>query len=130
MSFDAKKQAFSSKNSSTKLRRPYLRKETREQIQANAPKNEKNQFMYKGKVIEGKWDYGHVYGKENWAEIQKAEIKGKTQAEFNDYINSHPEFFEIQPHDVNISHAEEMSKKEHEKVINKMKKRHGQSRSR
>ena len=61
------------------LHRPYLRQSTREQIQNNAPKDENGNFMYKGEVIQGSWDYGHVYGHENWHEIQIAEKAGMTQ---------------------------------------------------
>ena len=101
------------------LHRPYLRKETREKIQENAPKNEHGQFIYKGEVIQGKWDYGHVYGHENWHEIQEAEKAGMNQTKFNNHINAHPEYFTIQPHDINISHTEEMSKEDHE-ILDKL----------
>ena len=111
------------------LHRPYLRQSTREQIQDNAPKDENGNFTYKGETIHGNWDYGHVYGHENWHEIQEAEKAGMTQDEFNDHINSHPEYFEIQPSSVNRSHAEEMTREEHEAIDKANEEEEGQAMS-
>jgi hypothetical protein len=90
------------------LNRPGLGEETKAAIEANAPTNEHGQFVdSEGNVIQEP-DYGHTYGHENRRIIAAAEELGLTQEQLNHYVNSRPEFFQIEEHSVNISHANEM----------------------
>lgn len=92
--------------SATKLRRPYLRKSTRGVIQGAAPKTPDGKFIdpNTGKVIEGKFHYGHKYGHEHRRLKAEAEAKGMTQKEFNDHINNNPQYFQIEDPVSNMSH--------------------------
>ena len=94
-------------NSTTKpLRRPYLRKSTREAIQSAAPKTPDGKFIdpNTGQVIKGKFPYGHKYGHEHRRLKAEAKVRGMTQKEFNDYINKNPQFFQIEDPISNMSH--------------------------
>jgi hypothetical protein len=58
-----------------------------------------------GKVLEdGKKHYGHIPGHENRRILKEAESKGMTQKELNDWVNSHPEWFQIEDPLSNMSH--------------------------
>jgi RHS repeat-associated protein len=71
------------------LRRPYIRKSTREQVEAAAPRDAHGRPIdpNTGRPIEGKPDLGHKPGNEHWREKQQAEAEGLTQKEFNDRMN-------------------------------------------
>jgi hypothetical protein len=88
------------------LHRSYLRKSTREVIDDAAPKTLDGKFIDEntGKVLEGKFHYGHRYGHENRRILREAESKGLTQSQLNDMVNSHPEWFQIEDPKSNMSH--------------------------
>ncbi len=92
------------------LRRPYLRKATRETIQAATKKSPDDKFIDKntGEVISGKFHYGHIRGHEHWRLVEDAKDEGLSQKEFNDLINCHPEWFLIEDPISNMSHKFEM----------------------
>ena len=50
---------------------------------------------------------GHTPGNEFWRLRNLAEQQGMTQAEFNDYMNSHPEFYRYEDPMRNMSHMDE-----------------------
>ena len=100
------------------LNRPYLRKNTIEEIKANSPKNEEGKFIdpNTGKVIPEKdgqqvYDIGHKPGHEHWREAQKAEEEGLTQAEFNERMND-PNKYHIEDRGENRSRKHEMPEQE------------------
>ena len=95
--------------------RPYIRKEVREQVEAQAEKNEQGQFLDANtkEPIEGKYDLGHEQGHEYWHEAQEAEKEGITQQEFNDRMNN-PDYYQIEDPHENRSHAHEKSHEEYE----------------
>jgi hypothetical protein len=89
-----------------KLRRPKLRKQTKQAIEDAAEKTPDGKFVDPNtrEIIEGKFHYGHTKGKEHRRLAAQAERQGMTQEEFNEWINAHPEWFEIQDRKSNISH--------------------------
>ncbi len=90
------------------LERPSLREGTKRAIEAAAPKTPDGKFIdphRPNQTIDGPWDYGHKYGRENRRLIREATESGMTQEQFNDWVNSHPEWFQIEGHTDNISHA-------------------------
>ena len=90
------------------MSRPALNDDTKAAIEANAPTNKQGQFVDpQGNVIQEP-DYGHIYGHENRRIIAAAEELGLTQEQLKQYVNSRPEFFQIEEHEVNISHVNEM----------------------
>ncbi len=97
------------------LHRPYIRQNVRAQVEENAEKNEKGQFLDANtkEPIEGKYDLGHKREHEFWHEKQVAEEEGLTQSEFNDKMND-PDFYQIEDPHENRSHAHEKSHEEYE----------------
>ncbi|MBN1978937.1 MAG: hypothetical protein JW918_16175 [Anaerolineae bacterium] len=90
------------------LERPALRQETRDTIEASAPTNEHGEFVdADGNVIQDP-HYGHTYGHENRRIVAAGEELGLTQEQLNDYVNSRPEFFQVEEAEVNLSHRDEM----------------------
>ena len=91
-----------------KLHRPYIRKSTREAVEAAAERTLDGKFLdaNTGEVITGKYDLGHVYGHEFWRERDMAMAKGWTQKQFNDYMNN-PDFYRIEDPHTNRSHRYE-----------------------
>lgn len=82
------------------LHRPYIWKWVREAVEARAPRDEFGRFKdtNEGTPINGKYDLGHVWGKEFWRLKADAEAKGLTQKEFNDLMND-PSLYQIEdPH--------------------------------
>jgi hypothetical protein len=71
------------------LRRPYIRKATRAEVEAAAPRDSLGRAIDPNTrlPIEGKPDLGHKPGHEFWREKQQAEIEGLSQREFNDRMN-------------------------------------------
>ncbi|OAS14762.1 HNH/endo VII family nuclease [Paenibacillus oryzisoli] len=91
------------------LRRPYIRKEVRKEVENRAPKTDDGKFIdpNTGKPIEGKYDLGHKPGNEHWREAEKAKKQGLTQKEFNDRMNN-PDKYQIEDPKSNRSHKYEM----------------------
>ncbi|TFH33111.1 MAG: hypothetical protein E4G99_11895 [Anaerolineales bacterium] len=88
------------------LRRPDLRKSTREAIENFAPKTPEGIFIdpNTGELLTGDFHFGHAYGYENRRLIKEAQSRGMTQQEFNDWVNAHPEWFQIEDPASNLSH--------------------------
>jgi hypothetical protein len=105
------------------LRRPYIRNSTRQQIEQTAVNDghvEDGRYtdpntglpIPGGKrrpnsLAEGEYHLGHVTGHEHRTLEAWAEAQGMTQKEFNDYVNNHPEFFQIEDPLENMSHKHE-----------------------
>jgi RHS repeat-associated protein len=89
-----------------KLHRPYLRKATLREIYRRAVKDADGRYLdpNTGLPIEGKPDVGHVWGFEHRRLVKMAEAKGMTQKQFNDWVNSHPEWFQLECPRSNRSH--------------------------
>jgi len=91
------------------LLRPYLRDATRSQIEAAALRSPDGRFRgLTGQPIDGPYDIGHIPGREHWRLVAEAGERGMTQAEFNNWVNSHPEWFRIESRAGNQSHGNEM----------------------
>ena len=86
------------------LHRPYIRKWVRDAVEARAPRDELGRFIdiNEGTPISGKYDLGHVRGKEFWRLKADAEAKGLTQKEFNDLMND-PKLYQIEDPSINRS---------------------------
>ena len=87
------------------LHRPYIRKSTRQAVEAKALRSADGKFLDANMktVIEGKYDFGHVAGHEFWREKQMAMSKGWSQKQFNNYMNN-PDFYQIEDPHWNRSH--------------------------
>ncbi|SDH20222.1 HNH/ENDO VII superfamily nuclease with conserved GHE residues [Rhodococcus triatomae] len=94
-------------------RRPYLRKNTREEIQEKAEKTSGGDYIdpNTGAVIpkDGPFDYGHRYGDEWWRIRDRARDEQWTRKELNDYYNN-PDLYEIEDPVSNRSHRFEKPK--------------------
>jgi hypothetical protein len=103
--------AIDKASDATKLHRPYIRKSTREAVEAAAKRAPDGKFLdaNTGKVITGKYDLGHASGKEFWRQRDMAMSKGLEQKKFNDYMNN-PTFYRIEDPILNRSHKFEMPK--------------------
>jgi len=90
------------------LRRPYLRKATREAIEVRAPRDVAGRPIdpNTGKAIEGKPDTGHKTGHEFRREKAAAEAEGLTQRGFNDRMNN-PDLYQLEDRSSNRSHKHE-----------------------
>ena len=88
-----------------KLHRPYIRKSTRQAVEAAARRAPDGRFLDANtrKIINGKYDLGHKYGHEFWYERDQAMAKGWSQKQFNDYMNN-PDFYQIEDPFLNRSH--------------------------
>ncbi|MFX0573051.1 HNH/ENDO VII family nuclease [Nocardia nepalensis] len=53
------------------------------------------------------WEFGHNSGFEHRRLLEIAQSKNMTQQEFNDYVNSHPDYFHVEDHPGNRSHRRE-----------------------
>ncbi|MEI8633446.1 GH-E family nuclease [Vibrio sp. PP-XX7] len=60
----------------------------------------------RGNVLTG-WQYGHRPGVENRRILKAADEMGMTQAELNDFVNEHPEYYQIEDTTTNLSHVNE-----------------------
>ena len=87
------------------LHRPYIRKGTRAEVDARAPRDELGRAIdpNEGIPIEGKPDLGHKPGHEFRREKAKAEAEGLTQKEFNDRMNN-PDLYQLENPSSNRSH--------------------------
>lgn len=72
------------------LHRPYIRKSTREAVEARAPRDAEGRPLdpNTGNPIEGKPDLGHKRGHEFRRERAAAEAEGLKQRQFNDRMNN------------------------------------------
>ena len=97
----------------TEYHRPYIRAEVRQEVEKNALKNSKGQFLdaNTGKPIVGQYDLGHKSGHEYWREEKIARNEGLTQSEFNDKMNN-PDYYQIEDPHENRSHVHEMHDEE------------------
>lgn len=86
------------------LRRPYIRKSTREAVEARAPRDASGRPLdpNTGRSIEGKPDLGHKRGSEFRRAKAKAEAEGLTQKEFNDRMNN-PDMYQLEDPSTNRS---------------------------
>jgi RHS repeat-associated protein len=92
----------------TDLNRPYLRKGTREAIEAAAPRDAQGRPIDPNTrtPIAGKPHIGHKPGHEFWREKAAAQAEGLTQAEFNDRMND-PGLYQLEDPKSNMSHKYE-----------------------
>ena len=106
---DAAKTIDNVGDAAKQLRRPYIRKSTRDAVEAATPKLPDGRFINVNidAQINGKYDVGHVTGHEFWYERDLAMAKGMTQKQFNDYMND-PFFYRIEDPISNRSHKFEM----------------------
>ncbi|WP_283131101.1 S-type pyocin domain-containing protein [Enterovibrio norvegicus] len=103
------------------LERPSLRAETKRQIEAGARKDANGQFIDKEDNIIEDWQYGHRKGFENRRVLKAADEMGMTQAELNDFMNSRPDYYQIEDEKLNLSHVNEKpGNGELEKIIEHM----------
>ncbi|MBO2597425.1 GH-E family nuclease [Shewanella algae] len=89
------------------LQRPSLRADTKSKIEAEARKDANGQFIDKEDNIIEDWHYGHKHGRENRRVLKAADEVGMTQAELNDFMNSHPDYYQIEDAKTNLSHVNE-----------------------
>jgi hypothetical protein len=94
---------------SLKLDRPSLREPTKKAIEDAAKKAPDGRFLdaNTGQPIDGPYHYGHKYGFEHRRLALEAQKRGMSQAQFNDWVNSHPEWFQIESEASNLSHQYE-----------------------
>ena len=90
--------------------RPTLRKQTKEDIKANAIKDEKGDFIdpNSGKSVpkEGPFDYGHKMGNEWWKTRDRARAEKWTRKDVLEHENN-PDNFQIEDPSSNRSHKYE-----------------------
>ncbi|NAX46655.1 hypothetical protein CAG70_06535 [Photobacterium halotolerans] len=89
------------------LHRTSLRAETKRQIEAKAKKDANGNFLDDQRNVIENWHYGHKPGSENRRILRAAEELGMTQEELNDFVNSRPDYFQIEDAVRNWSHADE-----------------------
>ena len=91
------------------LHRPYIRKSTREAVEARTPKTSDGRFIDPNtrKPIDEKYDLGHKPGHEFRREKANAKSEGLTQKEFNDRMNN-PDLYQIEDPHSNRSHKYEL----------------------
>ena len=53
---------------------------------------------------DGTPDIGHVWGREHRRLVAEAESRGMSQKQFNDWVNAHPEWFQLECPASNRSH--------------------------
>jgi len=92
-----------------KLERPPLRESTKQTIEAAAKRAPDGRFLdaNTGQPIDGPYHYGHKYGHEHRRLALEAQKRGMNQSQFNDWVNSHPEWFQIESEASNLSHKYE-----------------------
>lgn len=91
------------------LKRPSLSESTKAKIR-KAANTEAGKFLdaNTGEVIdEGKLHYGHKRGREHRRLVLKALEKGMNQEQFNNWVNDHPEWFQLETEANNLSHKYE-----------------------
>ena len=100
-----KKDQAAIKGAAKQLRRPYIRKGTRQQVEDNAPRTPDGRPIdpNTGSPIDGKPDMGHKPGREFRKEKANAEAQGMSQKEFNDQQND-PDIYQLEDPSSNRSH--------------------------
>jgi RHS repeat-associated protein len=90
------------------LRRPYIRKGVREEVERRAMRAPDGRPIDPNTLrpVDGKPDLGHKPGHEFWREKQRAEQQGLTQKEFNDRMNN-PDYYQLEDPSSNRSHKYE-----------------------
>jgi Domain of unknown function (DUF4157)/HNH/ENDO VII superfamily nuclease with conserved GHE residues len=90
---------------SLELKRPALWESTKAAIR-KAAKTLGGKFLdaNTGEVIEGEPVYGHIRGKEHRRLVLEATAKGMSQEQFNNWVNEHPEWFQLETRANNESH--------------------------
>jgi molecular chaperone GrpE (heat shock protein) len=88
------------------LKRPPLRQSLQNAVRKVGKTNADGKFLdaNTGEVIEGEPVFGHKYGREHRRLVLEAVAKGMTQDQFNDWVNSHPEWFQLETKANNESH--------------------------
>ncbi len=91
------------------LQRPALREDTKKAIRDAARKTKNGDFIDPNPPLliipkGGPFHYGHKSGHEHRKLVKTAERKGMTQGQFNDWVNAHPKWFQIEDPGRNISH--------------------------
>ena len=88
------------------LHRPYIRKEIIDILNSQNPNKlvaDINNVLYPCPNAH----IGHTFGNEFWRLRNLAESRGMTQAEFNDFMNQHPGFYQYEDPLKNSSHMDE-----------------------
>lgn len=104
---DEKGQFASTGEPKPKLDRPSLRAETKRQIEARAKRDENGNFVDPNNQIIEDWQYGHKKGLENRRVLRAAEELEMSQKELNDFVNSRPDYYQIEDRITNLSHVNE-----------------------
>ncbi|MEL7088309.1 MAG: GH-E family nuclease, partial [Planctomycetota bacterium] len=87
---------------------PSLRADTKRAIQAGYERNAAGQFLDSaGKVLDP-YHFGHLPGRESRRVLAAADQLGFNQAQLNDFVNAHPQYFQLQDVYDNLSHRSEM----------------------
>ncbi|MEI8634068.1 GH-E family nuclease [Vibrio sp. PP-XX7] len=89
------------------LDRPKLRAGTKQQIEAEAFKDENGNFTDANGNVLTDWQYGHRPSVENRRILKAANEVGMTQPELNDFVNEHPEYYQIEDRLINLSRVNE-----------------------
>ncbi|MPX45405.1 hypothetical protein CPI12_00125, partial [Moraxella catarrhalis] len=94
---------------STNLIRPNLRAKLRRQVDANYIRLPNGNYQHKDtrEIVISPTQYGHTYGREHRRLVLAAEQTGLTQAQFNDFINSRPDYFRLENASDNMGHRNE-----------------------
>ncbi|MPX82047.1 hypothetical protein CPI32_06980, partial [Moraxella catarrhalis] len=93
---------------STNLIRPNLRAKLRRQVDANYIRLPNGDYVHRdGTVVRTPVQYGHTYGREHRRLVLAAEQTGLTQTQFNDFINSRPDYFRLENASDNMGHRNE-----------------------
>ncbi|VEG12517.1 GH-E family nuclease [Moraxella cuniculi] len=89
--------------------RPSLRVNIKEQIMADYEKLPNGDYRHKTTrtVVKAPVDFGHAYGYEHRRLVLAAQQTGLTQAQFNDFVNSRPDYFRLENRADNQSHRYE-----------------------
>lgn len=103
-----KNQLFENQTATSELHRPYLRTQTQGVIFNGYKRLENGDYedIY-GNIIRGPIDIGHIPGYEHRRLVLAANQKGMTQQQFNDFVNSHPEYFRLENSKINRGHSGE-----------------------
>lgn len=95
-----------------------------DRIMANYEKLPNGNYRNKetGEMIKGPIDIGHTYGREHRRLVLAAQQVGLTQAQFNDFVNSRPDYFRLENRLDNQSHHyEKLGNDDLGEVIDDMK---------
>jgi len=96
---------FGVKQIDSQLRRPYIRKDVRQEVERRAPRAQDGRPIdpNTNKPIDGKPDLGHKTGNEHRTEAASAKAEGLTQKQFNDRMNN-PDKYQLEDPSSNRSH--------------------------